>query len=152
MALTLHAAAPDDPDAQALLDELSAALQAITGDSGRSSFSADDVRGPRSCFVLARDGATGQALGCGALRPLQDGVAELKRMYARPGGRGVGAALLHHLEAQARALGYQALWLETRAVNVRALAFYERQGYRRMANYGRYVGRPEAVCLGKELA
>jgi len=148
MALTLHTADPADPEARALLDELSAALQAITGDSGRSSFSADDVRGPRSCFVLARDGATGSALGCGALRPLQDDVAELKR----PGSQGVGAALLHHLEAQARALGYQALWLETRAVNARALAFYERQGYRRMANYGRYVGRPEAVCLCKELA
>lgn len=151
MALSITAIDPDRAEARVLLDELSAALQAITGDSGRSSFAADDVRGPRSRFVIARDG-DGVPLGCGALRPLADGVAELKRMYARPGSRGVGAAVLAHLEVAARELGYGALWLETRAVNARAVSFYERQGYRRIENFGRYVGNAAAVCLGKELA
>ncbi len=150
MALNLVTVAPDHTDARLLLDELSAALQAITGDSGRSGFAADDVRGPRSRFVIAQDEA-GAALGCGALRPLQDGVAELKRMYARPGSHGVGAALLTHLESSARHLGYRALWLETRAVNTRAVSFYERHGYRRIDNFGRYAGNAAAVCFGKEL-
>jgi len=147
----IDVADPDDADAQVLLCELSDALQAITGDSGRSSFSADDVRGPRSRFVVARD-ADGRAVGCGALRPLQPGVAELKRMYARPGSRGVGAAVLAHLESAARELGYRAVWLETRAVNARALAFYARHGYGRIENFGRYAGNAAAVCLGKAWA
>jgi GNAT superfamily N-acetyltransferase len=150
MALTVATLDPAHADARTLLDELSDALQAITGDSGRSGFAADDVRGPRSRFVVARDG-DGRAVGCGALRPLRDGVAELKRMYARPGGQGTGAAVLAHLEATARALGYRAVWLETRAVNARAVAFYERHGYRRIDNFGRYAGNAAAVCFGKEL-
>ncbi|WP_244423199.1 GNAT family N-acetyltransferase [Bradyrhizobium sp. ORS 375] len=134
-----------------MIAELSAALSHITGDSGRSSFDPDDVRGPRACFVIARD-AAGQAVGCGALRPLEHGIAEIKRMYARPGTRRVGAAILGHLEKSAAEFGYDAVRLETRLVNARALGFYERHLYRRIPNYGRYVGRPEAVCFEKRLA
>lgn len=150
MALSIAAVDPDHADSSMLLGELCAALQAITGDSGRGSFAAADVRGPGSRFVIARD-AAGRPIGCGAFRPLQQGVAELKRMYARPGSRGVGAALLAHLEAAARELGYRAVWLETRAVNERAVAFYERHGYQRIENFGRYAGNAAAICFGKEL-
>ncbi|GLH75096.1 N-acetyltransferase [Bradyrhizobium sp. SSBR45G] len=133
------------------MSELSAALARITGDSGRSSFDPNDVRGSRACFLVARD-ETGHALGCGALRPLAADIAEVKRMYARPEMRGVGAAILAHLETAAAGYGYQAIRLETRLVNVRAVAFYQRHGYRRIPNYGRYAGRPEAVCFEKRLS
>jgi len=36
-------------------------------------------------------------------------------------------------------------------VNGRAVAFYERHGYRVIPNYGKYVGREDAVCIGKVL-
>lgn len=122
----------------------------ITGASGRASFDPDDVRGAGACFLIARD-ASGAALGCGAYRPLEPGVAEIKRMYAKPGTRGVGAALLAALEQRARADGYVAVWLETRRVNRRAVAFYVRSGYAPIAPYGRYVERPDAACFGKSL-
>lgn len=143
---------PDSADACALLEELSAALAAITGDSGKASFSAGDARAARALFVVAR-GEAGQLLGCAALRPLdgETDVGEVKRMFARPGSNGVGAALLAHVEQAAQGFGYRALWLETRKVNVRAVAFYEKHGYRTIPNYGKYVGRDEAVCLGKSL-
>ena len=150
MALSIMAVDPGDADARRLINALSDALQAITGDSGRGGFAAGDVRGPRSRFVMAR-GEDGQPLGCGALRPLQGDVAELKRMYACPGSRGVGAAVLAHLEGAALGLGYRALWLETRAVNLRAVSFYGRHGYRRIPNFGGYAGNAAAVCFGKEL-
>jgi GNAT superfamily N-acetyltransferase len=140
---------PDSPDARALLGELGAALAAITGSDGTASFDAADVRGERACFVLARD-ADGLALGCGALRPLLEGVAELKRMYARPGS-GAGVFILEALERQALAFGYRELWLETRKVNGRAVAFYEKHSYRLIPNYGKYIGRADAVCLAKAL-
>ncbi len=143
---------PDTADARALLEELSAVLSGITGSSGRASFDLRDVRGAAARFLVARDGA-GAAVGCGALRPLagHDGVAELKRMYARPGG-GVGSAILAALEAEAAALGYRALWLETRLVNARAVAFYRARGYGRIANYGKYAGNALAACFEKVLA
>jgi GNAT superfamily N-acetyltransferase len=133
-----------------LMEELSTALEAITGDGGKASFDVEDVRGPMARFVVARD-AGGAALGCGAFRPLEPGVAEIKRMYARHGTSGVGSAVLRFLEAEAAALGYQALWLETRLVNRRAVDFYSARGYTRIANYGKYIGNPLAVCFEKTL-
>ncbi len=141
---------PDCEEARALIAELDAALAAICGDSGSKSFDANDVRGLRAVFLLARDASSGVALGCGALRPLEANVAEVKRMYARPGS-GAGFYLLSELERRALAFGYHAIWLETRRVNRRAVAFYERQGDRGIPNYGKYMGREDAICLGKLL-
>ena len=146
---TVGPADPDSPAARVLLGELGAALAAITGSDGTASFDAADLRGPGACFLVAHD-ADGLAVGCGALRPLAQRVAELKRMYARPGS-GAGRFILEALERQAAAFGYAEVWLETRRVNGRAVAFYEKHGYRVVPNYGKYVGRAEAVCLGKHL-
>ena len=148
--IRIAAADPSHDDARPLLDALSDTLRRITGSSGRASFSDDDVRGARACFLLARD-EQGRAVGCGALRPLDGDAAELKRMFARPGTQGVGHALLEALEERARQLGYRVMRLETRRVNQRALAFYARHGYCPIANYGRYQGRDEAVCMEKAL-
>lgn len=141
---------PTSPDAQQLLAELSATLAIITGSTGQASFDISDVLVPRACFVLARD-PSGTALGCGALRPLQENVAELKRMYARNASTGVGSALLANLERRAKKFGYRELWLETRKVNQRAVDFYLSHGYREIANFGKYVGNDLAVCMAKPL-
>lgn len=143
----------EDPASAAgteLLDELSDALSGITGSSGRASFDASDVQVANARFVIARD-AQGKLAGCGAFRPLGPDVAEVKRMYARPGTRGVGAAVLAFLEAEARTLGYTKLWLETRAVNQRAVDFYLGHGYAPMDNYGKYTGNVLARCFQKRL-
>lgn len=141
---------PDHADARVLIAALSQRLAAITGSGGQASFAADDVRGPGAAFLLARD-EQGRAIGCGALRPLQPGVAEIKRMYAAVAGRGVGSALLTALEARAKSLGYDEVRLETRRVNTAAVGFYLHAGYREIPPYGRYVGRPEAVCFAKPI-
>jgi len=140
---------PDHADARCVIAQLDAALSAITGDSGAASFDPEDCRGAGACFVLAYD-ADGSAVGCGAVRALAGDIAELKRMYARPGS-GAGAHVLAELERHAAACGYRQLWLSTRRVNARAVAFYERHGYAPVAPYGRYVGRAASVCLGRRL-
>lgn len=151
MTIAVRAEDPTGADAIALVAELSAVLTAITGASGQASFDVSDVQGPRACFALARD-AQGRALGCGALRPLGGDVGEVKRMFARPGTRGAGSAVLRYLETEAARLGYAALRLSTRRVNQRAVAFYERHGYRRIPGYGRYAGSDVSVCFEKALA
>lgn len=152
--LTPHRLVPMDPAAPvaaALMQALNAQLAAISGDSGASRFDANSVRSERALFVVALD-EQGEGLGCAAIRPLEQlGVAELKRMYAAPGTRGVGSALLRHLELKALDLGYRELWLETRPANARALSFYARHGYREIAKYGDYARRPDSICLGKTL-
>ena len=141
---------PRSPEAALLMNELSACLQAITGDGGQNSFNVEDVCVPRSLFAIARN-PKGEAVGCGAFRPMDEKTAEIKRMYVREKSSGVGTKLLAFLERQARAMGYKVFRLETRLVNQGAVAFYERNGYQRISNYGRYQGRAEAVCFEKRL-
>jgi GNAT superfamily N-acetyltransferase len=45
-------------------------------------------------------------------------------------GKGIGRALLHHVEAWARERGFREVVLDVFAVNEGATAFYERCGYR----------------------
>ena len=149
--ISVEAASPRSEEALALLNALSDTLALITGDSGRGSFDIPDVEQEGALFVIARS-ETGEAIGCGAMRPLRPAICEIKRMYARPGSKGVGRALLAFIEKQARAMGYREAWLETRMVNKRAVSFYEAAGYRRIPNFGKYAGRPEAVCFAKLLA
>uniref|UniRef100_A0A942SZR1 GNAT family N-acetyltransferase n=1 Tax=Neobacillus citreus TaxID=2833578 RepID=A0A942SZR1_9BACI len=103
-------------------------------------------------FFLARD-ADGTPLGCGGLRLVDDGIAEVKRMYVRPESRGTGVstAILRRLEEAALDLGSPALVLETGTEQKRAVGFYEREGFRRIANFGPYVGAPLSVCYSKVL-
>ena len=150
MSLTVTVEDPESADAAVLLEELSSALATITGSSGKASFDANDVRGEQARFVVARD-AQGNAVGCGGFRPLEAGIAEIKRMYSRRSVPGVGTAVLRFLESEARDLNYAALRLESRVINTRAVAFYERLGYTRIPNFGKYAGRPEAACFEKKL-
>lgn len=147
--LRVALADPASLEALRLTAQLDAALSAITGDSGASSFDPRDVQGLDAAFVIAWN-ARGEAVGCGAFRKLEGDVAELKRMYARPGS-GAGACMLADLERRAAACGYRQLWLSTRRVNTRAVGFYERHGYAPVAPWGRYVGRAVSVCLGRRL-
>ncbi|MBB2487226.1 GNAT family N-acetyltransferase [Mitsuaria sp. WAJ17] len=135
------------------MGELNALLAALCGDSGAARFDPAQMHAPGSAFLVARD-VLGQAQACGALRLLPDGppgTAEIKRMYARTRGRGIGAALLAALLDEARRQGYRRVWLETRRSNARALAFYRRQGFAEIPGYGHYAGREDAVCLGLAL-
>ena len=141
---------PNSTEAIHLIDELSNALEFITGNSGRSSFDPNDVNGHRAAFVLAYN-ENEEPIGCGAIRPMDEKIAEVKRMYAKEKGIGIGTAVLSYLEEKARELGYNALRLETRLINKRAVEFYESRGYRCIHNYGKYINRPEAICFEKQL-
>ncbi len=133
-----------------LMEELSAALRDITDDDGKASFDPQDVCSPRSVFAVIKNDE-GVALGCGALRPIDEDTAELKRMYSRYRGLGIGSSLLGWLEDYARKMHYKQIWLETRRVNKAAVSFYISKGYVEITSYGKYIERPEAVCFEKRL-
>jgi GNAT superfamily N-acetyltransferase len=94
---------------------------------------------------VARDG-DGTALGCGALRALGDGVAEVKRMYVVPAarGRGVSRAVLGALEDAARERGWTTLRLETGPRQPEAIGLYVSAGYGPIQAFGAYAGDPAA--------
>ena len=146
---------PRGTDAQALLLELTAEITAIYADlgyDGTGGFALADLDGPRSGFVVAY--ADGHPVGCGALRPYADDIAEVKRMYTVPEwrGSGIAAAVLAELERQARAFGYPTMRLETGDRQPGAIRLYERSGYRHIPPFGPYVAWDDSVCFEKPLA
>jgi len=74
----------------------------------------------------------GEAIvGCGGLRPIALGVAEIKRMYLRPEvrGRGLGRQLLDALLTAARQQGYREARLDTHGLLPAALQLYLAAGF-----------------------
>ena len=148
--ITVEKSDPFSSESHRLIEMLSAELAAITGDNGKSNFTVEAMYEDKALWALAKN-AHGDAIGCGAIRPLTPNIAELKRMFSDRSVPGVGRALLAFLETSAKEMGYSELRLGTRHINQRAVNFYEKYGYIRIENYGPYRGRTEAVCFSKEL-
>jgi GNAT superfamily N-acetyltransferase len=111
----------------------------------------NEERDPRLHFFVIYQGEN--AVGCGALRVLDENTGELKRMYVREAyrRRGISRKLIHHLENTARELGISCMRLETGPEQVEALALYESCGYSYIPPYGEYVGSPVSICMEKAL-
>ena len=90
---------------------------------------------PRGRLLLALDGP--RAAGCVALRPLDDKVCEMKRLFVRPAyrGRGLGRVLATRIVDEAAALGYAAMRLDTLEGLEGAMHLYTSMGFQRRAPY-----------------
>ena len=95
----------------------------------------------------------GQALGCGAFKPYEGDVAEIKRMFVLPEQRGKGIArgILNELEHWAKATGFNFCLLETSNKLTSAIALYQKSGYVIIPNYGQYQGVASSVCMKKTI-
>ncbi len=92
-------------------------------------------------------------LGCIALKALEPGVAEIKRLFVRPQARGagVGKALVSALLSLARERGYREVKLDTLPEMKSAVALYESFGFAPIPPYGSHP-YPGLVTLGRVLA
>jgi GNAT superfamily N-acetyltransferase len=90
---------------------------------------------PSGRLMLVLDGTT--AVGCGALRPIDDCVCEMKRLYLRPSvrGRGAGRMLIGALIQFAREIGYERMRLDTLPSMTRAIEIYRSFGFKEIDPY-----------------
>jgi GNAT superfamily N-acetyltransferase len=141
------------PTALDLITALNAELSDTYPEPGATHFRLDpaEVAEGKGAFLVALCG--NKPAGCGALRALEQGVGELKRMYVCPDqrGRGIGRRMLAALEAEARALGLKRIVLETGLRQDAALGLYTTSGYVAISAYGEYVESPLSVCMAKDL-
>lgn len=90
---------------------------------------------PRGQILLAVD--SDRTAGVVALRPLEQDICEMKRLYVRPAWRGrkVGGHLARGIITEARRLAYRAIRLDTHESMVPAIALYRDLGFREIAPY-----------------
>ena len=84
---------------------------------------------PHGRFYVVRHAA--RYIGVGCLKRLAPGIAEVQRMYVQPHVRGVGAGrrLVERLIADARAIGYRVIKLESLKFLAAAHALYKSVGF-----------------------
>lgn len=106
---------------------------------------------PSGRLLLAFDWE--KVAGCGAFRPLESGVCEMKRLFVRPEHRGkaIGAALARALIEQAREAGYSRMRLDTMPSMTQAIKMYRGFGFREIAAY-RFNPVPGSLFFELEIA
>jgi GNAT superfamily N-acetyltransferase len=107
---------------------------------------------PAGALLIARD-ADGTAAGCVALRPLEKGGCEMKRMYVRSGyrGTGLGRRLAVAIIGEARGRGYGRMYLDTLPKLAPAIALYKDLGFRESGPY-LAAPTPGALCFALSLS
>jgi len=105
---------------------------------------------PTGCLFLAVH--EDQAVGCGALRKIEEGICEMKRLYVKPEFRNlrIGKTLAEVLINKARMLGYAQMRLDTVPSMEKARKLYTTLGFREIGAY-RYNPIEGAIFMELDL-
>ncbi|MCA2221864.1 GNAT family N-acetyltransferase [Nonomuraea aurantiaca] len=141
------------PEIAAFLDEHLQQMRSITPLESKHALDLDALRTPEVTFWTVVDGDT--LVGCGAIKRLDAGHAEVKSMRTRPVRRrsGVASLLLGHIIAEARRMGFTRLSLETGSDEffLPARRLYEKFGFAYCEPFADYRPDPNSAFMTRTL-
>ena len=141
------------PEVHELLREHLRSMMQLSPPESVHALDLEGLRRPEITFWTAWEG--GELLGCGALKELDAGHAEIKSMRtaARHLRKGVAKALLLHILDEAGRRGYRRLSLETGSMEAfePARRLYVSFGFDYCGPFGDYVEDPHSVFMTREL-
>jgi putative acetyltransferase len=129
-------------------------MLAITPLESKHALDLDDLRKPEVTFWSVMDGD--KVLGCGAIKRLEAGHAELKSMRTASAHKrsGIASLLLEHILTEAERMGFTRLSLETGAAEffLPARKLYEKFGFDYCEPFADYRPDPNSVFMTRLLA
>jgi putative acetyltransferase len=142
---------PRQPDVRALLGQSDDYLRALYPAESNHLVSADALGTDQAVFLAAR--RDGELLGSIALLVIAPGHAEMKRLFVRAEGRGMGLGrrLLNALEEAALHRNITRISLETGIKQPEAIGLYRASGYQDCPPFGDYKDDPLSLFMTKSL-
>ncbi len=141
------------PEIAEFLDEHVRQMRSITPPESKHALDLDDLRAPEVTFWSVIDGDT--VVGCGAIKRLDAGHAELKSMRTSPTLRrsGIASLLLEHIITEAQRMGCTRLSLETGAAEffLPASKLYEKFGFVHCEPFANYRPDVNSTFMTKAL-
>jgi putative acetyltransferase len=142
------------PQIRAFLQEHVQQMRSITPLESKHALDLDALRQPGITFWSVMDGAT--LVGCGAIKRLDAGHAEVKSMRSAPARQrsGIASLLLAHIIAEATRMGFTRLSLETGSTGFFAPArkLYAKFGFETCGPFADYRPDPNSVFMTRTLA
>ena len=150
-AIDIRRADPASSEIAPLLEASQGYGAAQTTAESDHTFGVAELSQPGVCFFAAYQSDI--PIGCGAIKTLRDGSAEVKSVFVSPQARGQGLAhhMMDYLAKVARTEGFTALVLETGSPLCpgydAARSLYERLGYSYCAPFEGYKEDPLSVFM-----
>lgn len=152
--LTIAQERPTTPDLALLMARHTLDMHADTPPESIHMMDAAALDRPDIWFYTLRD--DGHPLAMGAFKRIDDAHAEIKSMHvlAEGRGRGLSRQMLDHLMAEATALGFTRLSLETgvQPTFIAARALYAKAGFIECPPFEGYHDDPNSVFMTRTLA
>jgi putative acetyltransferase len=141
------------PQIARFLEEHVAEMLSVSPPESKHALDLDALRAPGITFWSVMDG--GEVVGCGALKRLHAGHAEVKSMRTLAARKrsGIGSLVLGHIIAEARRMGFTRLSLETGSAEFFAPArrLYQKFGFTYCEPFADYRPDPLSVFLTRTL-
>jgi L-amino acid N-acyltransferase YncA len=142
------------PEIAAFLDEHVQQMRSITPPESKHALDLDGLRAPEVTFWSVLDGDS--LVGCGAIKRLDAGHAEVKSMRTTQIRKrtGIASLLLAHIIAEATRMGFTRLSLETGTDEFfrPARTLYEKFGFGYCEPFANYRPDPLSAFMTKTLA